>query len=221
VTIETLLQGANMSDSSCCIARLSLAALSSVLFALPISAQTAPEVETVVVTATRTATSLTEVPQSVSIVSAEQIGNTPAQGLDDILRNVPGMVLTDIGPDVGHPTAYNEGMRGLPTTETRMLVMVDGVPVNDPFFGYIQWNRIPLDDIDHIEIVRGGGSPLWGNDAMGGVVNVITKAPSTNALDLSAAGGSYGTYDTSVYGDYVASNWLGISVNGAFRGTDG
>ena len=81
------------------------------------------------------------------------------------------MTLNDIGPNVGHPTAYNESMRGLPTTETRMLVMVDGVPVNDPFFGYIQWNRVPLENIDHVEIgARRGGSPLWGNTAMGGVV---------------------------------------------------
>src|SRR5579862_8713620 len=99
--------------------------------------------ETVVVTATRYGTTLANVPESVSIVPGEQIQDTPAQGLDDILRNLPGLTLTNIGPDVGHPTAYNEAMRGLPTTETRMLVMVDGVPVNDPFFGYIQWNRIP------------------------------------------------------------------------------
>ena len=77
------------------------------------------------------------------------------------LQLTPGMTLNMIGPDVGHPTAYNEGMRGLPTTETRMLVLMDGVPVNDPFFGYIQWNRIPLDNIEQVEIVRGGGSPLF------------------------------------------------------------
>jgi outer membrane receptor protein involved in Fe transport len=177
--------------------------------------------ETVVVTATRSAITLANVPESVSVVTSDQIQITPAQGLDDILRDLPGLTLTDIGPDVGHPTAYNEAMRGLPTTETRMLVMVDGVPVNDPFFGYIQWNRIPLDNIDHVEIVRGGGSPLWGNTAMGGVINVITHAPVSDELLADVGGGSYGTYRTALYGAYAAAPWLQLSLNAAFSGTSG
>jgi outer membrane receptor protein involved in Fe transport len=194
----------------------------SVLFLLTVAPALAqPGTETVTVTATRTATALSDVPESISVVSAEQIAATPAQGLDDILRNLPGMTLNNIGPNVGHPTAYNESMRGLPTTETRMLVMVDGVPVNDPFFGYIQWNRIPLDNIDHVEVVRGGGSPLWGNTAMGGVVNVITKAPQIDQLEVSAAGGSYAGYNSSLYGAYHASDWLTLSLNAALTGTQG
>jgi outer membrane receptor protein involved in Fe transport len=201
------------------LAGVSVAILS--LAAAPVHAQPVPDVETVTVTATRSATALADVPESISLVTAEQIANTPAQGLDDILRNLPGMTLNEIGPYVGHPTAYNEGMRGLPTTETRILVMVDGVPINDPFFNYIQWNRIPLDNIERVEVVRGGGSPLWGNTAMGGVVNVITRAPDADALDLSAAGGSYGSYDTSLYGSYADADWVKLSASAAFTGTDG
>ncbi|HEY1708594.1 MAG TPA: TonB-dependent receptor [Rhizomicrobium sp.] len=184
-------------------------------------AETTGAPETVIVTATRTPTALGDVPQSVSVLTAKEIAAIPAQGLDDILRDLPGMTLTGIGPDVGHPTAYNESMRGLSTTSTRMLVLVDGIPLNDPFFGYIQWNRIPLNNIDHVEVVRGGGSPLWGSTAMGGVVNVITRSPEMNELDLSAAGGSYGSYDTSLYGSYIATSRLKLSVNAAFNGTDG
>ena len=188
----------------------------------PVLAQTGSNnLETVIVTATRTATALTQVPASVSLVTSGQIETTPAQGLDDVIRDLPGMVLNDIGPDTGHPTAYNESMRGLPTTETRMLVMVDGVPINDPFFNYIQWNRVPLDNIQQVEIVRGGGSPLWGNTAMGGVVNVITRAPQTNELEMDAAGGSYGSYATSLYGAYVLADWVSLSINATATGTDG
>lgn len=186
-------------------------------FAAPESA----EAETVVVTATRSAAALDTVPESISVVTGEQIRDIPGLGLDDILRNFPGLTLNDIGPDVGHPTAYNEAMRGLPTTETRMLVMVDGIPVNDPFFGYIQWNRVPLDNIERVEIVRGGGSPLWGNTAMGGVVNVITRPPSENELIADAAGGSYATYRSSVYGSYVAAPWVQFSINVQLSGTSG
>jgi outer membrane receptor protein involved in Fe transport len=177
--------------------------------------------EEIVVTATRTPERLQDVPASVSVISLDQIRNSPAQGLDDILRQVPGMTLDMIGPDVGHPTAYNEGMRGLPTTETRMLVLLDGVPVNDPFFGYIQWNRIPLDNIDHVEIVRGGGSPLWGNAAMGGVINVITRPPNEQMLDVDASGGSYGSYRASAYGVYLPTDGVKLSLNAAFDGTNG
>jgi outer membrane receptor protein involved in Fe transport len=210
-------------------AATALASLSAPAFAWSAEAATAATasadapsaVSEVIVTATRTPTPINEIPAGVSVVTAEQIANTPGQGLDDILRNLPGMTLNNIGPDVGHPTAYNEGMRGLPTTETRMLVMVDGVPVNDPFFGYIQWNRIPLDNIERVEVVRGGGSPLWGNTAMGGVVNVITRAPSSDELMVDAAGGSYGSYRTSAYAAYRPADWVGLSLNAAFRGTDG
>jgi outer membrane receptor protein involved in Fe transport len=178
-------------------------------------------VSEVVVTATRSPIALENVPESVSLVTGQQIQDLPGQGLDDTLRNLPGMTLNAISPDVGHPTAYNEGMRGLPTTETRFLVLVDGVPVNDPFFGYIQWNRIPLDNIDRVEVVRGGGSPLWGNTAMGGVVNVITRAPASDELLIDVSGGSYGTYRTAVYGAYRAADWLALSANVQAKGTDG
>jgi outer membrane receptor protein involved in Fe transport len=197
----------------------SVSVLSVFVLSMPVLAQTAAE--TVTVTATRSPTALTDVPASISVLTAKQIADTPAQGLDDLLRNLPGMTLTAIGPNVGHPTAYNESMRGLPTTETRMLVMVDGVPVNDPFFGYIQWNRIPLENIDHVEIVRGGGSPLWGNTAMGGVVNVITKTPQNDQLEVSASGGSYASYDANLYGAYKPVDWMSLSLNVALNGTQG
>jgi vitamin B12 transporter len=66
----------------------------------------------VVVTATRTPEPLNRVPASVSLVTAAQIRDIPAKGLDDVLQLTPGMTLSAMGPDVGHPTAYNEGMRG-------------------------------------------------------------------------------------------------------------
>jgi outer membrane receptor protein involved in Fe transport len=179
------------------------------------------QVDEVVVTATRSPEALKQVPAAVSVVDTRQIRETPARGLNDTLRLVPGLNLTQMGPDVGHPTAYNEGMRGLPTTATRFLVLMDGTPVNDPFFGYIQWNRIPLDDVERVEVVRGGGAPLWGDGAMGGVVNVITRAPRANRLEIDAAGGSYGAYRASAYGAYRASDALALSLNTAFSGTAG
>jgi outer membrane receptor protein involved in Fe transport len=187
----------------------------------PASGQTPSAVAEVVVTAGRAPQPLTTVPASVSVVTAAQVRETPGQGLDDILQLEPGLNLNQFGPFVGHPTAYNESMRGLPVTETRMLVLMDGVPLNDPFFGYIQWNRVPLDNIDQVEIVRGGGSPLWGDSAMGGVINVITRAPTNNELDLDVAGGSYGTYRTDAYGALRINDKLALALNADFDGTAG
>jgi outer membrane receptor protein involved in Fe transport len=187
----------------------------------PSAASSAGMLGEVVVTATRTAEPITEVPASVSVVTAAQIRETPGQGLDDILQLEPGLVLNQFGPFVGHPTAYNESMRGLPLTETRMLVLMDGIPLNDPFFGYIQWNRVPLGDVDRVEIVRGGGSPLWGNSAMGGVINIITKAPESDELDIDAAGGSYGTYRADAYGAVRVNDKLALALNAGFDGTGG
>jgi len=178
-------------------------------------------VDEVVVTASRAPEPLKDVPASVSVVTAAEIHDIPARALNDALRLTPGLNLTAMGADVGHPTAYNEGMRGLPTTATRMLVLMDGTPVNDPFFGYIQWNRIPLNAIDRVEIVRGGGSPLWGDAAMGGVVNVITRAPAQDQLQLDGAGGSYGAYRASAYGAYRLSDRAALSLNAAASGTAG
>jgi outer membrane cobalamin receptor len=138
-------------------------------------------VEAVVVTASRSERNVQELPQSVSVMSAKQIGDTPAQELDDALRLVPGIDLLGYSGEAQHPTSDSIGMRGLGGGAqgiSRALVMVDGVPINDAFFGYIQWGRIPLENIERVEVVRGGGSPLWGNYAEGGVINVITREPS-------------------------------------------
>ena len=181
----------------------------------PSSAQLVP----VIITATRSARALTDVPVSASVVTAEQIEDTAAQSLDDVLRHVAGVNLPIQTGTQAHPTADNISMRGLGGIHA--LVLVDGVPMNDPFFGYIQWGRIPMENIDHVEVVRGGGSPLWGNYAMGGAVNVITRTARTDTTVIDAGAGTYGTYRGNLYGSYGlgAANRLTLNLN--LNGTDG
>src|SRR5512140_3156358 len=95
--------------------------------------------ESVVVTATRSARSISDVPESVSVVSAEAIADTPGQALDDVLRRSASVDLPNAASYQLHPTADNISMRGL--GGIRALVLLDGVPMNDPFFGYLQWSR--------------------------------------------------------------------------------
>lgn len=172
-----------------------------------------------IVTATRSERPITDVPAGVSLVSATTVEDTPAQSLDDVLRHVPGMNLPIQTGEQAHPTADNVSMRGLGGIHA--LVLVDGVPLNDPFFGYIQWGRVPLDSIDHIEVVRGGGSPLWGNFAMGGVVNIITRSPDTDTAVADAGAGSFGSYRSSLYGSFGVAGDHRLAANVAVDGTQG
>ena len=177
------------------------------------------QLQEVIVTATRTQRSIVDLPVSASIVSAADVQDTPSQTLDDVLRSVPGVNLPIQSGTQAHPTADNVSMRGLGGIHA--LVLLDGVPLNDPFFGYIQWGQVPLALIDRVEIVRGGGSPLWGNYAMGGVINVITRFPETDEFFADAAAGGFGTYRSSIYGAYSTGATNRIGVGASFQGTDG
>ncbi len=179
----------------------------------------ADELEEVIVTATRGARALADLPESASVVSATEVQDTPAQSLDDVLRHVPGVNLPIQSGIEAHPTADNVSMRGLGGIHA--LVLLDGVPLNDPFFGYVQWGRIPMESVDHIEVVRGGGSPLWGNFAMGGVINIITRDPDEDTAIADAAGGGFGSYRSNLYGSYGVGAGNRVSVDAAFNGTDG
>src|SRR5207253_1997315 len=147
---------------------VSAAGLGAFGIAAPALAQEAPAgSQTIIVTATRSARPITDIPESVSVVDSLQIEGTPAKTLDDVLRREPSVDLPLASAYQVHPTALNVSMRGL--GGIRALVLLDGVPLNDPFFGYLQWSQVPLETIDRVEIVRGGGATLWGNYAMGGV----------------------------------------------------
>ena len=177
----------------------------------------------VVVTATRSERTLVDQPMSVSVVRKEQIEQTPAYSLDDVLRTVPGINLPQTASYQAHPTANFISMRGLGGGHhiVRALVMLDGVPINDPFFGYVQWNRVPMENIERVEVVRGGGSSLWGNYAMGGVINIITRAPDKKGFGASGGGGSYNTYRGDGFADFVLSDEIKVRANVNAWGTGG
>jgi len=82
--------------------------------------------------------------------------------------------------------------------------MVDGIPFNDPFFRTVDWARIPKNSIESLEVIRGGGATsLWGNLAMGGVVNIVTRPPQDDKLSVYADYGSYNTLNTGFQVHYL------------------
>ncbi|WP_027795664.1 TonB-dependent receptor [Paraburkholderia acidipaludis] len=149
----------------------------------------------IVVSASRDEATLAEMPQSTTIITRQQIDNSPAQSLDQLLRNVAGINLSTVPATSKDPTGQSLGMRGL--GNSTVLVLLDGVPIMDPFYGTVQWFKVPLDNIDRIEIVR-GGSVVWGNMAVGGVINILTRKPTDNRTTVSASYGSFGTKNVSL-----------------------
>jgi len=140
----------------------------------------------VTVTASRRPEALGETAASVLVLSASDLRTTAGLELDDALRQVPGFQLFRRTPSRGaNPTAQGATMRGLAGSgASRALVLEDGVPLNDPFGGWIYWGRVPRVAVDRVEVVRGGGSDLYGSAALAGVVQVVrtgTEAPRMDA----------------------------------------
>ena len=131
------------------------------------------ELQPIVVTATRTPQPLGETGANVSVLSGEEIRRSSALHLGEALGTIPGVSIGEYG-GLGQNVALS--LRG--STAGQVLVLVDGVPVNDLQLGGLDLNQLCLDNIDRVEMIRGAASALYGADAMGGVVNVITpQAP--------------------------------------------
>ena len=176
----------------------------------------------VVVTVTRTPQRAADAPASVTVLTREDISLSPSLTLDDLLRQVPGFSLFRRSSSlVTHPTTQGLSLRGIgPSGTSRALVLVDGIPVNDAFGGWVYWDRIPLQGIEQIEVVRGGGSSVWGNYALGGVVQVLTRRPTERAVYFD---GSYGTQNTMNF-DLLVHEVQGpfrVALEGSYFKTDG
>src|SRR5205085_2424855 len=108
-----------------------------------------------------------------------------------------------------NPTSQGASLRGIGGSgASRALVLDDGVPLNDPFGGWIFWGRIPRASLDRIEVVRGGASDVYGSGAMGGVVQFIRRKDDF-ALDLD--GGSQRTAATSLFLPFALGNISAVS----------
>ena len=175
-------------------AALALSLVAAVARGEPLTSATvaSDELPPITATATRIARPLGAVPASVVVLEREQIENASGQRLDDLLRAVPGFSLFRRQPSLlAHPTTQGVSLRGIGATgASRALVLVDGVPAHDPFGGWVYWGRIPNELVERIEVVRGGGSSLWGSGAMSGVINIITRAPGADPALVRAEKGN-------------------------------
>ena len=152
------------------------------------------ELPNVVVTATRTETPENEIGSAMTVITAKDIADKNINNVADALRTVPGLDVVRSG-GAGQQTSVF--MRGANSNHT--LVLVDGVEMNDPSSptGAFDFAFLQTDNIERIEVVRGAASAAYGSDAIGGVINVITKkGTGKTKLTAVAEGGSYGTWKT-------------------------
>ncbi len=178
--------------------------------------------ETVTVTPTRTEQLVGTTAASVSVLSAEQIQDSPALVADDVLRRIPTFSLFRRTSSLSsHPTAQGVSLRGVgPSGVSRTLVLLDGVPFNDPFGGWVYWTRVPMESAERIEVVDGSTSSLYGNYAMGGVINIISARPTRRTAEVRAQYGNLNSPKVDFFASDVMGK-LGVALEGSMFDTDG
>nr|WP_255539305.1 TonB-dependent receptor [Polynucleobacter sp. 71A-WALBACH] len=160
-----------------------------------------------------------EIPLNTTVLTKEALEVSPDQTIDQVLKNVPGVILNDTPYYQKDPTGQGINVRGLGNART--LVLIDGVPANDAFYGTVQWNLVPMSSIDSVEFIRGGVSSLWGNYGMGGVINIKTKTPVNSQQEVSASYGAFGTSNVAASKDLIASENLQLRFSADYFNTEG
>jgi outer membrane receptor protein involved in Fe transport len=179
-------------------------------------------INTKVTIATKSNQPLNETPSIVSVITAQDIKNSGARELTDLLQTIPGFELLK-----KFDGEYGIGIRGVkdPRCTSKLLIMIDGIPYNQILYGYSVYNgyEINMDAIERVEIIRGPGSALYGRNAFSGVINIITKTAKTGKRFM--AKGSLGNFNTKSFSGYYGFKNdkinASISVNKLYTdGTD-
>jgi iron complex outermembrane receptor protein len=139
-----------------------------------------------VTTATRTAKDINDAPGSLTLFGLAQIENRRVERIGDILRETPGLygALIIGGQNVPSAQGGRFTLRGIPGAQ-RTLVLVDEVPYNDSYLGNVSWASIFMEDAQRVEVLPGSASALYGGNAFGGVVHVITRIPESREIHLT------------------------------------
>jgi len=183
------------------------------LLALPIIAQAAdtpgedttePDEVTVVVTGERRIQPISESIATTTVITAKEIEESGAQTVADVLRLGPGVTIRQSGTPGALATTTIRG-----SNANQVLVLVDGQRISSPaFFGGTDLSKFPVNDIARIEIIRGPASSLYGSEAFGGVINIITRTPSTGfRADLGTGNHGRDERSLTVEGPAGKANW--------------
>jgi outer membrane receptor for ferrienterochelin and colicins len=170
--------------------RTAVTVASSAVSVPPLTLALAGLGETVVVSASRTESTVLDAPATVTVVPGSAIEALPSQSYADVLRSVPGMNVVQLSARDMNVTSR----QATSTLATSQLALLDGRSLYLDFFGLVLWDLVPTNpgDIRQIEVVRGPASAVWGANALTGVVNIITKSPreAAGATSVTIGGGA-------------------------------
>ncbi|TMA97558.1 MAG: TonB-dependent receptor [Deltaproteobacteria bacterium] len=177
---------------------------------LPVAEPQEPTLPPVFVTSTRTETPLQQVTTSASVITAKDIQDQQAETVLEALRNVPGLDVVQSGSRGAATSVFIRG-----SESDHVLVLIDGVEVNSTTLGAFNFAHLTTDNVERIEILRGAGGTLYGSQAIGGVINIITKkgqGPLEAGLSLEGGNGSTHRQTLSLRG---GAGKLGYSFSAA------
>src|SRR5688572_18204273 len=155
----------------------------------------------VVVTADRLPGAAADEPFSITVVDREELRAAPQLRTDDVLRNAaPGFSLfRRTSSRVANPTTQGVSLRNIgPNGAGRTLVLLDGIPLNDPFAGWVPWSRVPPSSIGEVIVNPGGGAGLFGNAALAGTIFLVSEETTGNATRLLGTVGNRDTCETAL-----------------------
>ena len=168
--------------------------------------------QSITVTATRSEVETAQAPVSVTTVTNEEMAARRLQLLDQAVNTVPGVyAFRGKGAQDTNAGVGMRGFSGRGSGQARTLVLLDGQPVNDSYTGQVSWTTLPIEEVERVEVVRGSFSALYGGNAMGGVINVLTKPVTKRQVEIY---GQYGNQATTRYGARGADRFgerLGLS----------
>ncbi len=196
--------------------------LSTFLILIPFSLRAQEKevtLEEVVVTATRDVQEIRKVPSNVTVITSKEIDQSNAQTVIDLMRDEAGVVVRDY---YGTGKTASVDIRGFGETgPLNTLVLVDGRRVNEIDLSGVDWTQVPLDQVERIEIVRGSGSVLYGDNAVGGVINIITKKPEKPFS--GKVEGVIGSYHFNKESGSVGGKWgpLSAILHAGYNATEG
>ncbi|MGB5278459.1 MAG: TonB-dependent receptor [Gammaproteobacteria bacterium] len=185
---------------------------------LPDAVFAVTEVPAVVVSAARTEQSVLTTPASITVITREQIDASGARHINDVLRGQGGVQLNDL---YGDGSRASVDMRGFgETAGSNTLVLVDGRRLNNPDIAAPDLNSIALEDVERIEIVQGSAGVLFGDQAVGGIINVITRKPGALRHSLKLSAGSYDTVGLHAMTSQALANGMNYRVSLDARESD-
>ncbi|MEM6337343.1 MAG: TonB-dependent receptor plug domain-containing protein, partial [Bacteroidota bacterium] len=149
------------------------------------------DLDAVVVTADRAVGALAASTAAVSVIETETLRKLPVAGLQDVLETLPGFAFLNVDGQRENPQATIRGFYGGGETEY-VVILLDGKPLNGLAQGLPDWQSVPLLGIERVEVLRGASSALYGDAAIGGVVNLVTNGQNLETTTAQLTAGSFG-----------------------------